>query len=540
MNQVIGAGATVPGNLQWHGEMHRQLGAQTLHFWFLRFSGAYRKEEIFSALEDCMESAGASAYAGYELTGEFDVMLRLWLGPSAVSEFDRTVKERLSPVSARYHSVVESLRHWVWEDPASPGSGILPCSIEELDATTLLADVELLNRLSDAAREQETIGAASAREAAVLDAFIAAGAITILHAQNGIRLVLRLRPRQDAGDAELQQISAGIAAELDALRDRPGRSAAERSSGLRVRECSLYRCADATLIALCRIDYRAWHLLREALLAPLLRLTGLEQTTTFPVLSAKFEVYREVLQITGEVSEVIPDQRPEPEPEEPPEEALDPATLPAPPAQVIAVKRLLEREESRDFEVKGSAFAPLDPWLDRALDDPEDACLLEAAGFFRDTIAKSITAMLNTAGGILLVGALESGRYARDNRDRLRLRLEAFPRVGRFHAVGLQDPIFRKDGWDGFERKFHDLLHGSIDGNFDHRVTLAPGWHDGRHLAVVEVKGPGGALGPRSFFLLGDGGRTFYIRRGGRSEPLDQREFGEYLEDHGEEPDAQG
>jgi hypothetical protein len=526
------SGITWPGHLQWHGDMHRQLGGRSLFFWFLRFEGMYSKDETFETLRECMEEVGGVAYAGYELSGEFDVMLRLWLPPTAVGRFEELLKKRLRVLSARYHSVVETIRHWVWDQRGNgAGHATLSCEIDSLDGATLLDDVDTLNELSDASRERDTVRVASSVDAAVLDRFLSAGAITPVHSQNGIRLALRLRPSQELRDMDLIRVAEAVAQKLDHLsEDEVERSEAQRSTELRIRELSLYRCADSTIVALCRIEYRAWHLLREQLISPLGEVPGLEQTTTFPVLSAKLEVSRERLQLDGDVRDTFGAKRPPRDRESPEEEPVDPSDLPPPPSQPSAVRPFLDREEGPTFEAKGSAFTKLEDWLNRDPDDPDDFGLVEEAGFFRDTIAKSIVAMLNTSGGQILIGVLEADRFAMDDRDRIRLRVEAFPREGRFRLLGLQDPIYRRRGWDGFDRKFHELLGSMVDATIGRRVQLVPGWHDGREFAIVQVRGPKKSTRRRPFYLL-DGGPTFYIRRGGRNEPLDGGKVHEYLED---------
>lgn len=545
---VLDAGTHWPGHLQWHGDMHRQLGGRSLHFWFLRLAGMYDKEEAFRKLLKCMEEVGAEAYAGYELTGEFDVMLRLWIDPSMVGRFADLLRERIRLTTSRSYSVIETVRHWVWEEEGNgTGPGIVPCEVDSLDANTLLEDIERLNKLSDASRESSVVDTKIARDSALLQRFIKAKAITPVTKESGIRLVLRLQPGHDLNDDDLLRVNQGVMRELDALRDSVERLAAERSSSLRIREFSLYVCADNTMIVLCRIDYRAWHLFREQLLGRLAKIPGLAQTTTFPVLSANLEISRELLLVDNEVRKSLPElelgeriarrmpqriQRLQrlPERYRPKEEPLDSFELPDPPSEPLAVTQFFGREESETFEAKGSAFSPVEAWLDRALDDPDDEGLAEDKGYFRSTIAKTIVAMLNTEGGVILIGVLEADRYTEDSRERLRLRLDRFPLAGRFRLLGLQDPIYRRRRWDGFDRKFQELLKPLIDGTIGRRVQLSPGWHDGREFAIVQVHGPGRTF-PRRPFYLNDSGPRFYIRRGGRNELLSGTEVHEYLAD---------
>ena len=541
--QIFGTGDKWPGHLQWHGEMHRKLGGSTLHFWFLRISGIYEKEKIFQKLLKCMEEVDAVAYAGYELTGEFDVMLRIWLHPSAVGKFDGMLKEKLRLTTSRNYSVIETTRHWVWEEGNNgAGPGIAACEIDSLDAGSLLRDIERLNKISDASRESSMIETKLAKDSSLLERFIDAKAIIPVNKESGIRLVLRLQPGHDVNDEDLIRINEGVTRELDEVRETIERSPAQRSSALRIREFSLYLCADNTIIVLCRIDYRAWHLFREQLLSRLGKIPGLAQSTTFPVLSPNLEISRERLVVDHEVRRSLPEPelseriarrippRFTPERYKPKEEPLDPTELPRPPSKPLAANRFFNHEESTTFEAKGSAFSPLDDWLDRAAGGSDDEGLSEEKGFFRSTIAKTIVAMLNTEGGVILIGVLEAERYAQDSRDRVRLRLDGFPREGRFCLLGLQDPIYRRRRWDGFDRKFQEMLKPMIDGTIGRRVQLSPGWHDGREFAIVQVRGPSRARRHRPFYL-NDPDPHFYIRRGGRNERLGGLEVHAYLED---------
>jgi hypothetical protein len=535
----------MPGHLQWHADMHRKLSGRSLHFWFMRLSGVYEKDKAFTAILGCMRAVGAVAYAGYELSGEFDVMIRLWLPPSAVGRFAELLKEKLRPRTSRYYPVVEGVRHWVWEEESNgSGPGPVRCDVDKLDQTTLLEDINLLNRLSDVSHEASKVVARNARENSVLEHFQQAKAITPVTPQNGIRLVMHLRPSHDLSDEDLERITEGVIAQLDGLRDSVDRSPAERSSKLRIREFSLYVCADNTVIVLCRIDYRAWHLIREQLLTPLAKIPGLAQTTTFPVLSARLEISREVLNVDGQVRDlfaadlserivrkVVP-ARLQPQRYKSRAEPLEESDLPKPPPGPLAVREFLDREETSTFEAKGSAFSPLDDWLNRGLDNTaEDHGLKEDKGFFRDTIVKSIVAMLNTQGGVILIGALEADRYAASPHERLRLRLESFPHEGRFRLLALQDPTYRRKRWDGFDRKFHDMLPQMIDGMIDKRVQLLPSWHKNREFAFIRVQDPGFSLPRRPFYLKDGGNHRFLIRRGASSKELFGSQIHEFLED---------
>lgn len=532
------------GHLQWHAEMHHKLGRRTLHFWFLRFDSHYEKDQIFPKLVDCMERVGACAYAGYELTGEFDLMLRVWLPSDEVGRFGELLEEEVRPKTDRGYSVDEVIRHWVWEDESNGTPGVVPCKMELLNRTTLLEDIKALNRLSETSHKSSRVQARNSRETQLLDEFMDACAIRPVEGASGIRLVFRLRLDPDISNPDRRRVIRQIAETLDGLRDSDDALSTMQSSRLGIREFSMYACSDGTLIALCRIHYLAWHKIREQLITPFGRISGVEQTTTYPALSPRLEVSRETLLLPDDVRDKYrPPERTKRFAQRvmthsmkrdrlKPSGAPNPGDLPEPPPGSLPVRDFLDREEGIDFEAKGSAFAPLEPWLDRAVDAPENDGLKEDDDFFCESIARSIVAMLNTAGGTILIGALEADRYAKDNRERLRLRLlEKFPPEGRFHLVGLQDPIYRRGRWDLFDRHFGDLLVKMIDGQFARRVSLRPGWHNDESFALVKVRGPGAGFPSRGFCLVTEGTKKFYIRRGGRNEELALPEALEYLED---------
>ncbi len=533
------------GHLQWHSEMHQKLGRRTLHFWFLRFDSHYEKDEIFPTLVDCMEKVEACAYAGYELSGEFDLMLRVWLPSNEVGRFGELLEEKVRPKTDRGYAVDEVIRHWVWEDQSNGTPGVVPCKMESLNRTTLLEDIKALNRLSEASHKNSHVQAKGGRETELLEEFMEASSIRPVEGASGIRLVIRLRLDPDISNPDQKRAIKQIAKTLDGLRDPDDLLSTMQSSRLGIREFSLYACSDGTLIALCRIHYLAWHKIREQLITPLGRISGVEQTTTYPALSQRLEVSRETLLVPDDVRDkyrdaertkrfvraVVPD-RMKRDRLKPGGAAPNPSDLPEPPPGSLPVRDFLDREEGIDFEAKGSAFTPLEPWLNRAVDAPEEDGLKEDPDFFCESIARSIVAMLNTKGGTILIGALEADRYARDNRERLRLRLlEKFPPEGRFHLLGLQDPIYRRGRWDLFDRHFGDLLVKMVDGQFARRVSLRPGWHNDDWFALVKVQGPGAGFPSRGFCLVTEGTKKFYIRRGGRNEELALPEALEYLED---------
>lgn len=508
-----------PGALQWHNEVQRRWGLCTLEFWLLRFHDWYDREETFERLAEMMERSGVGSYAAYELSGQFDVLLRAWIPDRKINGFAKRLKETFPLQDIRQFTVADIVRHWPW---ASANTYIpKKCDLEALAAATSLGDVEAANRLSD----QGHIGSGNvqAGDKEILARLMREGAITDLGSTVGIRMFIRLKAKEGLDDYDWGKLTSYTATTLDGLTREAGEDEGGKEHPFALDDVSLYACNDRSLLILCRIPHHSWHDLREHLLEPLAARGGVAQTTTLPALSRNFVRSRDRLVVDDRVKPALADgSGPGHE-----DDGDGSGGAPLPPAPHIppGVREYLERPEDRDFEAKGSAFTPLEEWLRRAKD--EDDALKESTGFFRDTIGKTIVAMLNSEGGSLLIGVLERDKFTRHS-SKLLERIAELPVAGRYYILGLQDPVFRRKDWDGFELKFNRLLKGCVEGEIADLVRISRDWHSGRDLALVQVRYPGMTNG---FYLRGEGdNRHFYVRRGGSSDELHGTQALEYIE----------
>ena len=520
-----GGGQQWPGALQWHSEVQRRWGQCTLVFWLLRFHQWYDRESTFDDLVALMERQGVGSYAAYELSGQFDVLLRAWIPDRELNGFEDKLQEKFTLQDSRQFRVVDIVRHWPWAVEGSP----VPrdCNPTALAATTSVDEVDAANRLSD----QGHLGEGSKPLPGDLDALerlMGAGAITDLGSTAGIRMFVRLRGKEGLDNEDWSKLISFVAATLDQLARTPSDEEALREQkGFALDDVSLYSCNDRSLLILCRIPYYSWHDLREHLLEPLAGRGGVTQTTTLPALSRNFVRSRDRLILDPVVEAALrrgfrPDEPQEPDDGEPSDGGPWPPAPQVPPG----VREYLERPEDRDFEAKGSAFAPLEQWL-RRKEGSEEEALKESTKFFRDTIGKTVVAMLNSEGGSLLIGVLERDKFTRQGSELLES-IAKLPEAGRYYVLGLEDPVFRRKDWDGFELKFNRLLKECIEGEVADLVRISRDWHGGRDLALVQVTYPGMSNG---FFLCGDGdSRHFYVRRGGSSDELHGPAILEYVE----------
>lgn len=525
-----------PGPLQWHFELHRRWGGCTLHFWLMRLPAMYERKTFFDKLEAYVVDSGAGAYATYELSGEFDILLRVWLPQTqATGRFADNLDEDLGLEDSREYQVVEILRHWVWSGEESHVP--VECDLQALQAKLDAEKVESINRLSDESHSQDA-ARPSAQEVALARDLMSDNALADLRGTTGIRVLVRLEATSNLRREDRLRTANLVAEVMDRITRPKGRRRAQGENGsFTVDEVSLYRCKDRSLLLLCRVPYVRWHALRDELLKPLADLPGVSQTTTWPALSQNFVRSRDRLQLTPEISDLLSRSS-----------AVDPAgggaangdgargrarrtsrqpPPPPPPSQPPGASEFFDLVEETHFEAKGSAFTPLDAWLSRVIETPEEKYLKESSGYFRDTIAKNVVAMLNSGGGVILIGVLERDRYERHKSDRLRLRLSRLPVAGRFHVIGLQDPTFRDGGWDGFELKFNRLLKESIDGEVADLVHISRDWYKEQTLAVVRVGYVGIGDG---YFLRESRDKRFVIRRGASTDELSGQAVMRYIE----------
>jgi hypothetical protein len=528
-----GEGRLWPGALQWNSEIQRRWGLCTLQFWLLRFHEWYEREATFDRLVELMEELGIGSYAAYELSGQFDVLLRAWVPEHVANRLEDHLNETFPLEDSRQFTVARIVRHWPWADESSYEPA--QCDPAQLAEEVTVEAVEAANRISDQGHLQvaEEPWPGDLRK---VERLMELGAITDLGSTVGIRMFIRLRGKGWIDSRDWSKLIAFAALTLDQL-TRDESAARNHEQGFALDDVSLYSCNDRSLLILCRIPYHGWHDLREHLLEPLAAMGGVTQTTTLPALSRSFVRSRDRLILDREVEGKLGRES---GPEDPGGSAAGaggpwPSPPPVPPGVRDYLERpvdrdlrdYLERPEDRDFEAKGSAFAPLEQWLRLAKDAPEDDALHESGAFFRNTIGKTVVAMLNSEGGSLLIGVLERDKFAQQS-SKLLERIADLPEAGRYYVLGLQDPVFRRKDWDGFELKFNRMLKECIDGEIADLVRITRDWHGGRSLALVQVTYPGMSHG---FYLRGEGERRhFYVRRGGSSDELHGGKVLEYIE----------
>lgn len=73
----------------WHPEVHERFGEQLMYF--LLAVKPFKRDEHDADVEKLMQKFGIPRYCSYQLFGSYDSLLRVWLPPSAASEFKREI-----------------------------------------------------------------------------------------------------------------------------------------------------------------------------------------------------------------------------------------------------------------------------------------------------------------------------------------------------------------------------------------------------------------------------------------------------------------
>jgi Putative DNA-binding domain len=475
--------AAHPGRLLWHNEAHVKWGHSSLKFWFLTFRHGYDPDEVLHALHDVALEHGLHAYASYEMLGPTDILLRMYIPRGTEDALRASVVERLQ----RHHldvidrfKAVDVVRHWAWASDSETDGGVprKPKS-NTLRRRRPPAEIAVINEIGHLAEQPETIALTTTNHD-LLSTYLADDLVTFAARSQGIRMITTVSHPTGLNHRGLDSLTKLLSSVLD-----------ESHSG--VRECSLYRGDDGQhmlFLLMYRVSFEYFHSFRRGFLQRVHEIAGGASASamTSVIVSDDVKCFVDAL----------------------PEELDDSSTR--------NYRELLAADESHDFEVKGSAFAMLTPWLQKRKD------LEENDSFFRDTILKTICGFLNTRGGVLVVGALEFDKPE----GKKAMELADYPRVGPHVCIGLVDPSFVAKGWDAYLRHCSVSISNGIEPLVDAHIQIKKGEHGGRDLMVVTVDEPDDA---QPYFVPeGSKSAVFYYRRDNSTLSLRGYEVTRYME----------
>ena len=462
--------------LQWHPEIHEQLGHESLYYWFLTFSTSYEWDDLRSELLGLLNTHDVHSFALYELMGDCDVMLRVWLPQGTAGVFRASLRARLQRFSLildlRY-TVEKVIRHWPF---GVDGRGTL----NEVEPDARHPDPELIERVNDKLARNVSLDDTELAELAT------GGAIGPGNGSRdqieGVKIVTLVKPAGDLGPIQKGGLARQMALSLDEQE--------------KVVQRSLYEVDGfgASFLLTCLVPLDDFFCFRNELvqaMAPFFEAAGI-RTTSYSCGSPDLLMFQDVIPraSTRRRPEQIPFRR---------------------------VEDLLRLDESMTLEVKGSAFAPLEPHL---LQGEE---LLESPTFFNRSVLKTIVGFLNSEGGTIVIGALERGRF--QHRAMVDDAPE-FREIGAYLCAGIIDPVYRRKGWDSYERKMSEAIEKNISPAPDSLVQIRNEEVAGLIFCVIDVA-PGHNIGWHYVDADG-GGPQFMVRRGARTIHLQGVEADKY------------
>lgn len=456
----------------WHHELHRRIANEQLAFILAAFDPSYSRVKTTPAVKTALEGLGVRSYAFWELIGEHDLMLQLWL-PSGV-----TVHKAREAIAAAVPAaqvdmlvmVVESYdSHWMWP--------------EQLD----FARAE---RVIDASDYVELNGPQSRKiPRARIQRYLTESYVHTAPRSRTIKFFIRVTsPR---GPTTVQ--------EQDAIRDQA------RLAAAKVRQAALMRVHG---------DNNSYLLTGRVLRKDFLDIAGAVGDVLGQSSVLEFMGCRTTTHISARYGAL--DRREQLLPDLLVDSALEPTEA--------DVRSWLNRPETDDLEFKASAFTDVDAAIGK-----------RAAGRTLDQqvneVAKAVCGILNTEGGTVIIGVAEMGETGVYSADELRSRYGEVPQIGAKGIVGVDDEVrTQRRGWDSYDRKLRDklvtLLPDSGGWWSFHPVTI-----EGRTVAVIRIQRPS-----EFFYIVepGQGRRleTFYGRMGGQTRALSGKAMDRFKEAH--------
>jgi hypothetical protein len=472
-----------PGRLLWHHEAHLAWERSSLKFWFLTFRHGYDPDEVLSALHDVALEHGLHAYASYEMLGPTDILLRMYIPSGTEHALRASVNERLQEhhldLIDRFKAV-EVVRHWAWASkPESEGGPLRRPEAETLKTRRPPSEIAVIDEIGLLAEQAETIELTTTNHD-LLKTYIADNLVTFAARNQGIRMITTISHSTGLTQSRLDNVTKLLASVLDGA--RPG-----------IRECSLYRGDEGQhmlFLLMYRVGFEQFHAFRRDFLQQIHEIAGGvgANAMTSVIVSDDVKCFVDAL----------------------PEGLDEGATK--------SYLELLSADESYDFEVKGSAFARLAPWLQKGKE------LEENDSFFRDTILKTICGFLNARGGVLVVGALECDK----DEGKRAMEIGEYPRIGPYLCIGLVDPSFATKGWDAYLRHCSGTIANGIEPPFDAHIRIGKGEHGGKELLIITVDEPSDA---QPYFVREtDKSSVFYYRRNNSTLSLRGGEVARYME----------
>lgn len=456
----------------WNNQLHRQFASEQLHFWRLAFSSFYDQTRALHDIETALADAGVNSYVIWELFGEIDMLLRVWIPPTidvshVKDEIDGVIRSSQG-VRIEGFSCDSILYHWMWQ-----------ASVTLEDASRDLAAVPAT-----------ALDGTSAIPAGQVDRLVDQNYLYRLDEMDTIKFFMPIRQEHDLH----------IDVERD-LRRRLLQVVAANEEAGRIENAALYEGAGfARYMLTARVQPPKFEVLSTVVMYDINSLGSLgvfNGVRTGTMLSALANPIARRERLVAPAGALVTGSR----------DAED----------MVDVRGMLREGESEVVEVKASAFCD----VERLTKSPKGERTESDA--VTDGIVKGVAGMLNARGGTLIIGALEQARYSASAAELVGPALD----IGDYFVVGVQLDYRAEGDWDGFSRRLSDVLQKRIDPYPMAWLTVKRVVLEDVPLCVIVVRRPdnwyfadvkSGAKGPQ-----------FFARIGSRTEPLAGRTMLDYM-----------
>ena len=442
----------------WHQELHQNCGQENLYFLRFFFAPIYKREEVLAGIQRVLYDYHVESFALYEMTGEYDILLRVWmkklLCPHA---FATSFVRELSPCHIRAcdppFQVTDYFVHWVWDNDGTEHMRTpSPQTIQ-----IRLSDTEI-KKINDRVLSEDEY-----------TKYEKQNIIAACTPGDGIKFVIRI----PYFNVNLDGYTELLGKIQKVLRDAKG-----------VSEISIYAgIGFARILILGRLNPETFDASLSKIILQLndTGLRGLLQVRTHTHIC---------LNSTGELLKF-----------------QDRLNVDIEEKQIKSIEELLEEKESNTLEVKGTTFVDINRWI------LGDGKIVMSDKITNEGVLKAIVGLLNAQGGEIVVGALEKSKY---KNKKAKDKLIAFPICADYILCGIEMDYQDKD-WDFFQLRLQDILQTRINPSPSPWINVKREQFKGKDMCVLSIRQPN-----RNWFYVVDEHKLsrFYVREGGRTREL--------------------
>ena len=479
---------TFPHGFQWHPLVHQSWGSEALWFSFLAFEPMYKQGKAVAAVEKTLRDLEIRSYAIYELTGQYDMLVRAWVPLTA--SYEARMEQVAKPGSVSSVRVSEIVHHWVWQQTERSPIGEMRSPHEDLNARPpVIRELEILNTIQRRMAAEGPQVVLSQNEMKLLNAYKSRKLITEPPYEDGIKFIVQVKVDErkqtvDQRDTMMDEIAEALDDARDVIWDRSMYFCRGHIQFIVLGRVRLASTLDPTMA-----QSGPFHEITPRLLQKFSRIASAGGTKT----------YTYFFPLPGFLA--FKDELPVPE-------------APAHPRPVF--DRLFATEESHEFEAKATAFSEVDQWLKgrgeivTSKDPTNNSALM--------SLLSAVASLLNTGDGTVLLGALESRVYGNHERAK------QLPKVGKYLCLGLESDAAH---YDEFARALWDVLDDKITPSPLRWLKLWSHDVDNKTVAAITIREPD------EWFWVKYGRQTkFIVRRGASTRELHGPDITEYQDNH--------